>query len=523
MKLNRKVLVKEQLRVEDVASKLIEYSTEETEIKVSVLRFLKRYEIRFSCPGEEFAMAELQQDYQNLLGDEEETNAVIRRLSATILGKNIKLQNREHVNYCTLLKEKEERGRVLMILTALILGCLAGFALKSFAPASVSQIIATDIFGCVSKLFINAMKMIVAPLVFFSISASIAEFSDLKAFGRIAIKVFCCYLCTSCIAILVGYSVYQLIPIGDPAFASLVTESSGAAVASGSAAGVSLKDTILGIVPTDFITPFLESNMLQVIFAAILMGIAVSALANEHKQFKGLIISAYAVFGKITSIIVSFLPIAVFCNMAKMTAGIDLSELASIALWIPTCYLGYFFMVLAYGLLLLIFRLNPLKFYKAYSPAAFTAFSLSSSTATIPMSVKMCDERLGISKKLYSFSIPFGATVNMDGTCVTLTITSFFMAKIFGIPITPSLMFTAALAILLLSIGAPGVPGSTLVCISMLMPQIGVPAEAVTLFMAMNSLTGLGQTLCNCTGDAAVTTIVAKTEKLIDLEKFNAN
>jgi len=277
-------------------------------------------------------------------------------------------------------------------------------------------------------------------------------------------------------------------------------------------------------VPTNIITPFLETNMLQIMFLAVLAGIAASAVGNEHKFFKDLILSANAVFGKITSIIVSFMPAAVFCSIGKMAAEINLSDFTSVALWMLICYLGYLCMVvIIYGILLLISGLNPLKFYKGFLPAALTAFSLSSSVATIPVSARMCDEKLGISKSLYSFSIPFGATVNMDGSCITFMITSLFMAKIFGIAITPSLLFTLVVSILLLSIGAPGVPGAGMVCMSILLPQIGISADALNIILGWYSLMAMGQTLCNCTGDAAITTVVARFEKLIDLKKYNSN
>jgi len=523
LKLQRKELIREQLRIEDVAAKLIEYTKEGSDIQITVLSYLNHYEIRLSCPGKAITLTELKQDYNDLLDEDEDTNDFIRRWATSILSKNIKLQSHKNINRCTLIKQKTERNRLLLILMALVLGALMGLVLNFIVPDSVSKVISTDIFGSASQMFLSAMKMVVAPLVFFSISASIADFGDLKALGKIAIKVFGCYLATSLLAIFVGYFTCRLIPIGDPSLMTLVEDYSGESIATSSTVSVSLKDTILGIIPTNIITPFLESDMLQIMFVAVLVGIAASALSNEHKIFKDIIFSANAVFSKITSIIVMFMPIAVFCNMAKMVAEFNASVFASVALWVLVCYLGYLFMIAIYGLLILTAGLNPLKFYKGFIPVSLTSFSLCSSLATVPLSVKACDEKLGISKRLYSFSIPFGATMNMDGSCITMVVTSVFMVNIFGISVTPAMLFTLGISILLLSIGAPGVPGAGFVCLSILLPQVGIPADALCIILGLYTLVSMGQTLCNCTGDAAITTFVAKHEKLIDIQKYNAN
>jgi len=524
LKQNKKTVLKEQLRIEEISAKIIQHCNSESDLTLTLHSFLKHYEIRINCNGEEFPIAELSEEYENLLGDDDDMNSFIRRFAANVIGENIKLKHKNGANNCTILKQKNKRSQLFLTLAGLVLGVIAGFALKALAPEAVSGYLSSNIFGSVSTVFLSAMKMIVAPLVFFSISASIADFGDLKTLGKVALKVFCCYLFTSLIAIFVGLLTYNLVPIGDTSLASLVTDAAGDAVAKSDAMSLSIKDTIIGIVPSDFITPFLKSDMLQVIFVASLMGIAVSSLGKEHKIFKDIIVSGNAVFSKITAIIVSFMPVAVFCSMAIMVIEIDLKSLASVVMWLPVCYLGDIIMMVVYGILILVMaRLNPFKFYKGYFPASLTAYSLGSSNASIPMSVKMCEEKLGISKKLYSFSIPFGATVNMDGNCITLMITSMFMAKIFGIAVTPSIIFTLSVAIMLLSIGAPGVPGGCLVCIAFLLPQIGIPAEAISIIMGLYSLVGMGLCCCNSTGDAVVTTIVAKSENMIDLDKYNAN
>ncbi len=165
---------------------------------------------------------------------------------------------------------------------------------------------------------------------------------------------------------------------------------------------------------------------------------------------------------------------------------------------------------------------NTYKFYKKYYPAMVSAFIFASSNAVLPSSIKQCD-KMGISPKIYSFSLPLGATINMDGFCITLFISALFCAKIFQVPITPSILLSLFISIMVLFVGSPGVPGGNLVCIALLLPQIGVPAETISLIMGLYPLVGMMQTCTNVTGDAVVSMIVAKREGLLNLEMYNSN
>jgi Na+/H+-dicarboxylate symporter len=205
-----------------------------------------------------------------------------------------------------------------------------------------------------------------------------------------------------------------------------------------------------------------------------------------------------------------------------MMIAMDIKDLLNVFLWVPVIYIGDILMIVIYLLLLLIFTgLNPIKFFGKYYPAMVSAFTFASSNAALPTSIKQCDE-LGISPRVYSFTLPMGATINMDGSCITLMITSLFFAKIFNVNVTSSVLLSLFIAIIVLSLGSPGVPGGNLVCIALLVPQIGIPAEAISLIMGLYPLVGMMQTCANVTGDAVVTTIVAKRENLIDIEKFKS-
>jgi Na+/H+-dicarboxylate symporter len=277
----------------------------------------------------------------------------------------------------------------------------------------------------------------------------------------------------------------------------------------------------VGIIPSDIINPFLSADMLQIIFIAVMIGVSCGLLSDKIICFKDVLSDGYQVFSKITALIISVMPLAVFCAMAKMVLSMDLKSLFSVFAWVPTIYFGDVLMMIVYALIiLLVGRLNPITFFRKYYQAMLTAFTFASSNASLHTSMATCDKSLGISKKIYSFSLPLGATINMDGSCITQIVSALFMAKIFGIPVNAPVILTLAITVFVLSVGAPGVPGGALVCISLLVPQIGIPAEAISLIMGLYSLVGMMQTCTNVTGDAAVTLVVARSEGMLEREVY---
>ena len=208
--------------------------------------------------------------------------------------------------------------------------------------------------------------------------------------------------------------------------------------------------------------------------------------------------------------------------MAKTMISMNIKEFSNVVAWVPLIYFGDIMMMCVYMLLLLFLaRLNPFRFVAKYHPAMLSAFTFASSNAALPSSIEKVDE-LGVSSTVYSFSLPLGATVNMDGSCVALIISALFYAKTYSVPVTSSVFTALFIAIIALSLGSPGVPGGNLVCIAILIPTIGVPPEAVSLIMGLYPLVGMITACTNVTGDAVVTTIAAKAEKLFDIEKFNS-
>lgn len=514
-----------ELSTEEILGAMIRHiAAGEDKINVNVHYFLGNADVRISAKGDAFDVAELEKGLSFDFEDDDddiESQAALKNLIKRVLGTGITLKHTSDVNIATIKVIKSKYAQLMLTIASLLAGLLVGLLMKSFCPAVINQFVISKIFTPISTAFLNALKMIVAPLVLFSIASSIAGFGDMKTLGRISGKVLGMYFITSIIAICVGALIWNIFPIGDPQLKSLVSDAAQATIAKGEGVSVSVVDTIVDIVPSDIINPFLKANMLQIIFIAAMVGIAVGTISDQLKC-KEILNDGYLVSAKITAMIISVMPVAIFCSMAKMVLSMKLESLGAVLVWIPTIYLGDIVMILIYALIILVVgRLNPLMFFKKYYPVMIAAFTFASSNPVLPTSMEVCDKKLGISKRVYSFSLPLGATINMDGSCITQMISALFMAKIFGIPITPTIIFQLGLAIFVLSVGAPGVPGGALVCISLLVPQIGIPAEAISIIMGLYSIVGMMQTCANVTGDGVVTLVTAKTENMLDMEVFN--
>jgi len=523
-KLDKKKRVRAMLVAEEILGELCWNAKEGSQIRVDVGGILGNIEIRYRCNGKLFYVSDIQERmlFTENDKDNDEANIVIRDLMERLFGDTISIRNDRGVNNVTQTVKKSAYISLIYTLAALALGVITGLLIQSFLPAETGKAISGAVFIPIYTVFINALKMIVGPLVFFSIAASISEFSDLNALGRLAGQNIMMYVITSIIAICVGMLAYRIFPIGNPDLVKAVNaEVASETVAKGEATSISIKDTLVSIVPSDVVTPFQKSDMLQIIFMAVLLGIAAASLSGKVPLLRDMIRAMDKCFSKITGGIVTFVPLIVFCSMAKMMLGMNLTNLKDVLIWTPVIYFGDIIMICIYLLILLVVgRLNPLKFLENFYPAMLSGFTLASSNAALPTSIKQC-ERMGISKRIYSFSLPLGATINMDGNCITLIISALFFARIYGIPVTANMLISLFIAILVLSMGSPGVPGGNLVCLTLLIPQIGVPAEAISLVMGLYPIIGMMQVMANITGDAVVTAVIANRAGLLDKEKYN--
>ena len=516
--------IKAILIAEETIAKLIEHADERSDLVIDAYGMFGNIDLSLKCRGSEFDIDDIERHllFEGNPDEDDTANEIIHRFIDKVFWDRLSIRNSKGINRAQIKVSRSSYSGILYTLTALVAGVLIGLMLKYYASEEIASEASMYVFTPVFTMFMNALKTMIGPLVFCSIASSIADFTDIKSLGRIAVKVVAAYIGTSAVAIFIGYLVSFLLPPGNPGLMQVVGDQASSIVSSGKTTDTSILGTIVGIVPSDIVSPFMNNDMLQIIFLAVVLGVTGATLHNRIPAIRNVLSIVNKTCSAIVAYIVKFVPVIVVCSMAKMMLSLDVKDLKDQFIWVPLDYLGSIIMLCFYVVLLLVIgRINPLKFLKKFAPAMLTAFSMGSSSASLPTSLEMCD-KLGISRRISSFSIPLGATINMDGSCIALMLSSFFMAGIYGVSIDGSMLTSLAISVMALSLGCPGIPGAGMVCMAILFPQIGVPAEAVALIMGIYPLIGMILTATNVTGDAVITTIIARKENLLDLEKYNS-
>lgn len=522
LKSNRHDFATAMVMAEESIVMLMEHTSEHGEIEITFRRIFDGASLNISAAGEAFDLAESGSFAGDISGGglDRDTENAIRGMILRARADIFRYKNKARRNTIQIIVKRADRMQLYLTLGALFLSVVLGTLFKMFLPQEVQDGLNTHLLTPVKTMFLNALKMIIGPVVFFSIVSCLSQFDSLRDLGKIGAKVMGMYLFTTLIAVVVGVGVFFTVRPGNAALSSLVTDAADSAIQAASAAQISILDTVVGIVPSNFVKPFLETNMLQIIFMAVVCSAAVGMIGDYSKPLRDFFESCNMLFLKITTLIVKFIPLAVLCSMTSLVMMTGTDMFLAIMGFLGTFLLGLAVMICVYCLLVfLIGKLNPVIFLKKHMPVMLTNFSLASSNAAMPFNIKSC-RNLGVSQKVCAFSIPLGATVNMDGSCIYMAVAGLFLAKVFGIEPDGAAMFSMIFSIIVLSVGAPGIPGSGLVCLSVLLVQLGVPAEAISLIMGIDSLLGMFRVAINSTGDVAVSLIVAKTEGLLNMEKY---
>lgn len=437
------------------------------------------------------------------------------------LRNNLSYYHRGTHNEVEFVAHKSRPQTLKVISIAFVVAIVVGLLLRFYGGAGLNDAVSTYVLTPLRTMFLNALKMLVVPVVFFAISSSVAGVSDIREYGRIGMKVFTFYTFTSFVAILVGYIVYQILQPG----VNVQLDMSAYTYSADSSTGISLLDSIVNIVPTSFVGAFTGTEMLQIIFLAILAGAAATMLDNgddrqKVTEFLGL---CNRFFLKVASIVMKTIPLATFCAMTLLVLTIDTSMVVALLKLVLGMFLGGVGMFLVYALLFAVFvRKNPLHFFKKCLPNFLLFITFCSTSAVMPQTLDTCTKRLGISPKISSFSMPLGSTINMDGACVYLTLSTLFLAAVYHVPVSVDMLLKLAVTIVILSMGAPPIAGAGFICLSILVLQIGVPIEGLGVLMGIDQIMSMLRTLINGTGDFVGTASVASTEKLIDYDILDA-
>ncbi len=405
------------------------------------------------------------------------------------------------------------------ILIAMGIGLILGSLINVFFSevAFVQTYLVKGLFYVVGAAFVNALKMLVVPLVTFSLICGVCGIGDVSVLGRIGVKAFGLYILTTGMAITLALFVAIIVAPGKG-----FERVAGASPFTPKPAPP-LTDVFINIVPSNPVNAFAEGNMLQIIFFVILFAIAMLMCGEIGQELNKSAEKLNEVMMKVVTLVMDFAPIGVFFLMAK-----TFSE-QGFGLIVPM--IGYFSVVIvclllhAFGtlslLLALFAKLNPIIFINKMRPAHIFAFSTASSNATIPVTLQVVEKRLGVDNATAAFTIPLGATINMDGTAIMQGVATVFIANVYGIDLGVGDYVTVVGMSILASIGTAGVPGVGLIMLAMVFNQVGLPIEGIGLILGVDRLLDMVRTAVNVTGDATVTCIVARGENEIDENIFN--
>lgn len=395
----------------------------------------------------------------------------------------------------------------MKIVLGLVLGMVFGLLFGNFAPY----------LKPIGGLFINSIKMLVVPLIFSSLLVGVTGVSDPSKMGRIGMKTFLAYLGTTAVAITLGLLIGTVfkpgvgVPLGDPNQQKVSGKSA------------SFSETIVNLVPKNPIKAMAETQVLQIIVFALLLGIALNQIGEKGEPMVKLMDSLAEGMYRLTNMVMEIAPYGVFALMAVVASQYGLAILLPLMKMVVGVYLGciiHAFLTLG-GFFTVFTGLNPVRFFKGIVDALALGYSTASSSGTLPVTMRCVRENLGVSKSMSSFVLPLGATINMDGTAMYQGVVALFIAQAYGVDLTFANYITIILTSTLASIGSAGIPGAGLIMLTLVLNAIGLPVEGIAIIAGVDRILDMARTTVNIVGDCAVCCVIAKSEGELDTAIFN--
>ncbi len=416
------------------------------------------------------------------------------------------------------MAEKKKMSLSARILIAMILGAVTGWIITLLGNPDWAQIWLTDgLFRVLGQVFIALLQMLVVPLVFVSLVCGSSSLSDPKMLGRVGGKTVALYLLTTGIAVTLALTAAAIFQPGLGASSPVSTVQRQIAEAT------PFTQVIIDMVPKNPVAAMATAQMLPIIVFSVLLGIAITMSGSRGERISAWFQDINHVIMRLVTLVMRFAPYGVFALIANLAATSDLADFAAVGKYVMLVFAVLFLhaLVVYPTLLTLIGRLNPLVFLAKMRAAMMFAFSTASSNATIPVTLETVEKRMGVSNKVASFTVPLGATINMDGTAIMQGIATGFIAQFYGIDLSLGQYLMVVAMVILASIGTAGVPSVGLVVLAGVLTQVGLPAEGIAMILGIDRVLDMTRTAVNITGDATVTTIVARSEGELNLDVFN--
>lgn len=404
---------------------------------------------------------------------------------------------------------------IIGMISGIILGTLLNYLgnegwIKSFFVEGLMEV------G--GRIFLASLKLLVVPMVFVSLVSGTGALEDIKKLGRLGSRTFGMYMLTTALAITVALVVALLTNPGlgfDQMTAPSTFETKPAPP---------LVEVVANIFPSNPIQSMAQGEMLQIIVFAILFGIGMTMAGEAGKRVLGAFNDLNEIIMKMVMLLIELAPYGVFCLLVKVFAQQGFAAIAPMAKYFFTVlFVLFLHATCVYGTILKTFgKLSPIRFFKQFGEVIVFAFSTASSNATIPVNIEVTEKRLGVANSIASFTIPLGATINMDGTAIMQGVATVFVAQVYAIDLGLADYLMVILTATLASIGTAGVPGVGLVMLAMVFNQVGLPVEGIGLIIGVDRLLDMVRTAVNVTGDAVVSCVVARSENQLDDKVFNS-
>ncbi|TWK75253.1 Proton/glutamate-aspartate symporter [Bacillus paralicheniformis] len=406
-----------------------------------------------------------------------------------------------------------QKGETLLklatkIIIGLILGAVVGIVLNVTSPDLFSKL-NTFLFGPLGTIFLNLIKMLVVPIVFFSLTLGVAGLGDPKKLGRIGAKTIAYFLSTTAVAIIIGLILALVIKPGE--IGSYDTSSAEYSAEK----APSIAETLLNIIPTNPVQAMAEGNMLQIIAFSILVGLGITMLGKKADALLKVVEQGNELMMYLVNLVMKFAPYGTFGLIATAIGSQGWSAIKAMGLYMIVVILALVIhTIVTYGTTIALFaKRNPITFFKDFSEVMIVAFSTSSSNATLPVSMDVAQRKLKVPEPISSFVQPLGATINMDGTAIMQGVATIFIAQVYGVDLTMPQLLMVVLTAVLASIGTAGVPGVGLIMLAMVLQSVNLPVAGIALILGIDRLLDMIRTAVNTTGDAACAVIVTETEK----------
>ena len=508
LKIEQKDILRAELLVEEIFWRMIKFG-HAAQVKVQVVKnFFGKVQIRLTTEGAPYNPLVEVSDWEEDGEDEDYFRMMI-------LKANRQKLNRSYKNNCNVVTVDvcgETNNRLRLTVACIVIGIVCGVLMKEFLSPETIAFVNENVIAPIRTMFLNALNMVIAPMIFFSIISGITSMGTGAGVGKVGSKLMGLYLVTSAFASLIGLLTAMILFSGE-------VPQIGTIPSSGEVGSYefSMIQFIVGIIPNNLVKPVADGNMLQIVFLAVLFGSCLNALGDKAQFLQETVINCNEFFMKVVGMIIKFVPLIVFFAMITLVVDMGVDTVLMMGKLIVGQLLGCGIMLGVYALLInFVGKISPLPFLKKIPEIWAVPFATSSSAVTMPLTMKLCTDKLGVSPKITSFSIPIGTTVNMDGGGIYFPTAIIMFLKMYGVEVDMHAIIIVFAMTVSLSVGAPAVPNAAVICILTVTALFGVPAEIAGLLFCIGTVGERVVTCLNVTGDVAASTVLARTENLLD-------